>query len=351
MKKFWGKHKRITLACLFIALVVALNSFLDFALTQPGLSRTMFYEAKKQDYECLVLGASHGSYGIDAYTLGDELGMQVMSMCMGGEYMYDAYHVLRYALSKKNDDIKMVILDIDYQYFMNQHDESILFNTVYNAYPNEWTKLSYFTEKMLKEEYRGTFLQWTNYWQCYKYIGKTIKKKTSSEYRHYSSSVVEMNANDKYMGRGFIYRNRNEKKSTVSCLDWDDDKLDENQEKYIEKIVKLCRENDIDIVFTTIAQDPDTVKEKIDSFTKADNYIRTIANNLGVEYYNFNKMYQAYFERSADDFYDREGHMYGDVAERFSKIYGQVIRESFDGGIQNNYFATDLKEIYGRANE
>ena len=62
MKNLFSKHKRITLAVLFTALVILLNSLLNFMLVQPGLARTMFYEVKKQDYECLVLGASHGSY-------------------------------------------------------------------------------------------------------------------------------------------------------------------------------------------------------------------------------------------------------------------------------------------------
>lgn len=347
MKNLFSKHKRITLAVLFTALVILLNTLLNFMLTQPGLARTMFYEAKKQEYECLVLGASHGSYGIDSYTLGEELDMQVMNMCMGGEYLYDSYHILRYALSKKKSDIRMVILDIDYQYFMNQHDESILFNTVYNAYPKGIMKVDYFADKMLKEEFRGTFLKWTNYWQCYKYIGKTVQKKTSKAYKHYSSSVVDMNKNDEYKGRGFIYRSRNEKKSSTSCIDWEDSKLDTDQKQYIEKIVELCRKNDIKIVFTTVVQDPQTVKEKVIGFQKADDYIRGIANEFGVEYYNFNGIYQTYFERNTDDFYDKEGHMYGDTAERFSKIYGQVIRESFNGGLQNDYFEKDLKALYG----
>lgn len=347
MNRLFVRHKNITRAVIFTVLVILLNSLLNFLLVQPGLARTMFYEAKKQDYECLVLGASHGSYGIDSYALGEELDMKVMNMCMGGEYMYDSYHILRYVLEKKKSNIKTVILDIDYQYFMNQHDESILFNTVYNAYPKDVTKIKYFMDKMLYEEYRGTFLKWTNYWQCYKYMGKTLNKKLSSEYRHYSSAVVDMNKNDEYCGRGFIYRNRNEAKSQTSCLDWEDEKLDTDQKGYIEDIVKLCRKNNIKIVFTTVVQDPETVREKITGFQKADAYIRGIANELGVEYYNFNAMYQEYFERSSDDFYDKEGHMYGDTAERFSKVYGKVIKESFDGGLKNDYFTDELKDIYG----
>ena len=50
-----------------------------------------------------------------------------------------------------------------------------------------------------------------------------------------------MNKNDEYKGRGFVYRKRTEAKSTTSCLDWEDEKLDRDQEEYIRKIVKLLQ--------------------------------------------------------------------------------------------------------------
>ena len=67
---------------------------------------------------------------------------------------------------------KVVVLDIDYQYLINRHDESILFHQVYNGYPDSLLKVSYFFSRIAKEEYRGAFLKWTNYWQCYYMIAK-----------------------------------------------------------------------------------------------------------------------------------------------------------------------------------
>ena len=55
------KRKGLIAAVVFIILVTAINQFLNYALVQPGLGRTMFYECKNNDYECLILGASHGS--------------------------------------------------------------------------------------------------------------------------------------------------------------------------------------------------------------------------------------------------------------------------------------------------
>ena len=80
MVNYFSRHKRIILAALFIMLVIVINSLCNYLLIQPGLSRTMFYEAKKQDYQCMVLGASHGSYGIDPVTLEEETGYVASDM-------------------------------------------------------------------------------------------------------------------------------------------------------------------------------------------------------------------------------------------------------------------------------
>lgn len=339
------KRKGLIAAVVFIILVTAINQFLNYALVQPGLGRTMFYECKNNDYECLILGASHGSYGFDSSKMSEELGMSTMNMCIGGEYMYDAYYILKYALKYKK--LKTVILDLDYQYFVNQHDESILFNNVYKAYPACNEKFGYYMHKMAREEYRGTFLRWTNYWQCYKTVGKTIKLKQSDAYKNYSPEVVSMNKYDTYMGNGFVSRSKDYKKSTTSCLDWDENKLDREEGEYVGKIVNLCRKNGINIVLTTVVQDPDTVSEKCSGFAQADAYLSNLATQLDVKYLNFNKLKFDVLDRTTDDFYDKEGHMYGDMAEKFSAVCAKAVKEAIADTLnEEDYFDKDMSNLY-----
>ena len=253
--------------------------------------------------------------------------------------------ILKYALKYKK--LKTVILDLDYQYFVNQHDESILFNNVYNAYPACNEKLGYYMHKMAREEYRGTFLRWTNYWQCYKTVGKTIKLKQSDAYKNYSPEVVSMNKYDTYMGNGFVSRSKDYKKSTTSCLDWDESKLDSEEGKYVEKIVNLCRKNGINIVLTTVVQDPDTVAEKCSGFAQADAYLSNLAAQLDVKYLNFNKLKFDVLDRTTDDFYDKEGHMYGDMAEKFSAVCAKAVKEAIDDTLnEEDYFDNDMSNLY-----
>lgn len=339
------KKRWIVPVVLFIALAIAINSLLNYMLIQPGLARTIFHESESGDYDCIILGASHGSYGYSPEEIQGETGMKVMNMCMGGEYYTDAYYALQYAL--KHNKPSMVILDVDYQYLVNQHDESILFNSIYNAYPSCKEKIGYYFSKMVKEEYRGTFLKWTNYWQCYKKIGKTIAKKQSEAYKNYESSVVSMNPYDTYKKQGFIYRNSDYKKDKTPCVEWNESKVDSGQLGFIKKIVKLCKKNNIDIVFSTAVQDPEMVAHQAEKFAGADTYIQKLADELSVDYYNFNKLTFNAFARNTSDFYDREGHMYGSTAMVFSQIVGEVLAKRADGSFsEEQYFADSITELY-----
>ncbi|MDO5401835.1 MAG: hypothetical protein Q4F11_00200 [Eubacteriales bacterium] len=329
----------------FTALVIVINSLLNYMLVQPGLSRFIFHESEAGDFDCIIVGASHGSYGYSPEAFEDETGMKTMNMCMGGEYYNDAYYVLKYAL--KYNKPSMVILDVDYQYLVNQHDESILFNYIYNAYPACMEKTGYYFSKMLKEEFRGTFLKWTNYWQCYKTIGQTVKKKQSEEYKNYDSSVVSMNPYDIYKGSGFIYRNSDYKKSDTPCIEWNESKVDSGQLGYIKRIVRLCRSRNIDIVFTSAVQDPEMVGHEKEKFNAADVYIKRLADELGVDYYNFNRLKFSVFARDTGSFYDREGHMYGETAVVFSQVVGELFARRASGKLDlDRYFERTISEAY-----
>lgn len=339
------KNKQIISAAVFILVVVLLNNLLNFMLVQPGLSRIMFHELQTQKPDCIILGASHGSYGLSTDELDSGLGVNTMNMCIGGAYMIDAYYTLQYAV--KTGSPKVVILDIDYQYLINRHEESILFHQVYNGYPKCSEKIRYFFARIAKEEYRGAFLKWTNYWQCYYMIDKTVEKKCSKAYREYSPSVVSMDQNDIYEGKGFINKSRKASKAKTSGLEWDESKISRSECDYMKKIVALCRERNIDILFTTVVQDPRTLASQTEKFAAADSYIRNLAEELNVEYYNFNYLTFDAFDRDESDFWDREGHMYGDTAKAFSVVYAEVISKAVEGTLQKEiYFGERLNEIY-----
>lgn len=179
-------------------------------------------------------------------------------------------------------------------------------------------------------------------------IGTTIEKKLSDEYKTADPSLVSMNPYDTYMGNGFIYRSEDCKKSTTGGLKWEENKVDKNQCKYIKKIVDLCKKNNINIVFTTVAIDPASISKNIENYQQAHDYLSNMADKYGVSYYDFNLLSYDVFNRTTDDFYDEEGHMYGKTAKVFTNIYGNVIKSAVDGTLnESDYFKGAYNEVYG----
>lgn len=61
----------------------------------------------------------------------------------------------------------------------------------------------------------------------------------------------------------------------------------------------------------------------------------------------FNRLKFDVLDRTTDDFYDKEGHMYGDMAEKFSAVGGKAVKEAIDDTLnEEDYFDNDMSNLY-----
>ena len=94
-------------------------------------------------------------------------------------------------------------------------------------------------------------------------------------------------------------------------------------------------------------QDPDTVSEKCSGFAQADSYLSNLSAQLDVKYLNFNKLKFDVLDRTTDDFYDKEGHMYGDMAGKFSAVCAKAVKEAIADTLnEEDYFDKDMSNLY-----
>ena len=89
------------------------------------------------------------------------------------------------------------------------------------------------------------------------------------------------------------------------------------------------------------------MSEKCSGFAQADAYISDLAAQLDVKYLNFNKLKFDVLDRTTDDFYDKEGHMYGDMAEKFSAVCAKAVKEAIADTLnEEDYFDKDMSNLY-----
>ena len=132
---------------IFIMVVV-----FDYIFAQSGYVRYVltYFKNSEDNIDTLVLGASHARSAIDPEKIDEVNDTNSFSLAIPGETVKDSYYVLEEACRSKN--IKTVILDIDYQYWMNPQGEGyfqepFIYNQLEWSSPVKW---QYMVQNMFK---------------------------------------------------------------------------------------------------------------------------------------------------------------------------------------------------------
>jgi len=342
------KQKKILITIAFLIVFIIVNSIFDFALVPPGLTRVILHDLESNDdYKCIILGTSHGSYGIDADIVSQESGIKTMNLCIGGEYLQDSYYLLKEAFLTNNPET--VVIDVDFQYLINVPKNSVAANFIYNSYPNSFNKLSYFKDKIVEMQYCAALFPWMDYRNNFTDVKNIIKTKQSPAYINFSANAVVMELQDQYYGNGFIYRKHtdNLKNDTLADMAWDESNVDQQSIEYLKKIIDLCNLNNAKIIMMTMPVSIETISNSVNGYDNAYTYLSKLAKDNNIEYYNFSLVKKSVFPRSIEDYWDYDGHLYGDAAQRFSVVLGDFFKDAKDGNVGiSNYLYDSVRDIH-----
>ena len=345
------KRKGLIAAVVFIILVTAINQFLNYALVQPGLGRTMFYECKNNDYECLILGASHARCAIDPAAIEKNSDDRVLNMSIPGETIKDSYYLIQ-ELNRTND-VEKVILDIDYNYWYGNLGEGCFAEPfLYNQY--SWTspvKWKYLIENTDMMDFRNSFTKKFVYKYELEDIKANVKQKMSKDYK--AANIYSLDTSDAggpYTGKGFFALplpagNPVGEEYVKGQMGIEKQDVNPYPEKYFRKLVKYCKDNNIDLVCVTSPITPSSKKRL--GIEEAYRKLRMIFDELGVRYYDFNLCLQEVLETKDTDFIDKEGHMGGELAYRYSAVLAEVLEEDEKKTLDtSDYFYDTYEKMY-----
>ena len=106
---------------------------------------------------------------------------------------------------------------------------------------------------------------------------------------------------------------------------WDKQEILPEVKEYFEKLKKLCKENNIELVVITTPIPQETMEKYQNNFEEANAYFAEYMAKQGIPYYNYNYIDTESLDKSLNGFSDYEGHMYEDEAERFSAELGKML--------------------------
>lgn len=337
----------------FIIGTVLLILLCDFAFAQTGYVRYVlsYFEKTSDNINTLVLGASHARSAIDPQKIDDVNGTNSFSLAIPGETVKDSYYVLEEACRSKN--IKTVIFDIDYQYWMEPQGEGYFQEPfIYNQF--EWkspVKWQYMVQNMFNLDIRNALTKRNVYLCTPSAVVTNVKQKLSQEYKDadiYSLDVSD--ANGPYIGKGFFSR------ITSGGLPGGDayvdgwigrqnDGFDTGVVEKFRKIKKYCDDNGIELICVTSPITPSVMKKL--GMEKVDEKFNEFFEKNNITYYNFNKARFDVLNRTDKDYGDKEGHMGGELAEMYSQVLAEVLKGHFDNTLdKSKYFYDTFEQMY-----
>ena len=349
-----NKIKEIVRCIGFMAGVFLIMWVIDFACVQTGyvnyILRNVCNKNSDTNYDTVIIGASHARASSDPDIIDEYAGTYAINMAIPGETVKDSYYLLEETC--RTNDIKTVILDIDYQYYFNPPKEGF-FTEQFIQCQMSWgsyVKWQYIFDNMNRMDIRNVFTR--NLVCSYKLsnIKENIKQKTSKGYKEADINTLDVDGTAYYVGRGYFYISpvNGELAGQKLIDDWSTrskEQITGYPLKYLNKIIDYCRNNNIELIAVTSPITPTSVSslhmENVhDTFTR-------LLEDKGVSYYDFNMARFDILPRTDNDFVDKEGHMNGEFADDYSRILGEVIKEHNESiGSTSKYFYNSYNEMY-----
>ena len=137
---------------IFIVGLIVIIGVCDYCFAKTGYIHYILQHVNEDDenYDTIVLGASHARSAIDPAKIDSQADTVTLSMAIPGETLKDSYYVLEE--SCKNNDVKRVIFDVDYQYWFGPQEEGYFAETfIYNQF--SWLSLTKWDYLIHNSEY------------------------------------------------------------------------------------------------------------------------------------------------------------------------------------------------------
>jgi len=307
--------------CLLASLLIIKG--LDLALYPCTYTRNDVHTISTEQKDVIILGTSNGKMNLDPDIMLEGTGLTGHNLCAGGQYPIDSYYLARLTIEKQNP--KLIILEVDPSYYMEEKEPGNNYLLFYHEFPISRTKLSYFWDALKNMDFRSLLFPFYEYELSYEisHIGSNLSQKLKGEYDpDRLRNEIQM-----YHENGFIEKfpvDPHKLPVYDPELFYEEKLLPENM-AYIDRLIRTCQEEGIDIIAVSTPLPGATLKRYEENYLAAWKYFGEYFNERNVPFYNFNREYFKAFSHDAEVFVDYDGHMNGDGARAFSRVFGQIV--------------------------
>ncbi len=332
---------------IMISAVFLINSVLSYILIDDlddEVRYAMHELYEQEEIETLFLGSSHVFCGYDPRILDEISGENTYLAATPVQKVDGSYYLLKEAL--KNNQIKKVYLDMFYLQYRDIPAErgSIQMQWIYcitDNMKNNWNRIEFLLNASDCENYIEGFLpaaRYGNYLLDRKRIERVIKSKRSSEYINYEN-VPSAFYKGAYVIPGGV--GNPEMIADLDNLEVAENIISEYSLKYLNKIVELCKEEDIELVLVTTPF-TDFYVQALGNYNTFYAYMKEYAKTNAIEYCDFNLCRPELLVMEKDDFVDYH-HLSGKGAVKYSTVFAEMMA-SYDKMERQELFYDSVQE-------
>lgn len=321
--------KIIRIVCILVS-AAAVFLGLDYVLYPCTFTRNDIHAVTTRTYDDIYLGTSHGKMDIDPETMETVSGRSGHNLCVGGQYSEDAYYLTRLILEKGNKPSR-IIYEISPGYFTSEKEEGNNYLLFYHEFPASLSKLSYFWDSVRNCNFRTLFFPWYEYPLGYEleHMEETAAKKWTGDF-----GIEDLKSDSQeYHESGFVERYPVDPSDfTMSGIEeFHTEDVSERNMAYLKKLIRLCKEHEIEFIALVTPMPAETLSEYGASFAEAYQYFGDFFAENDVRYINFNSnQYYEAFSHDLTSYTDYDGHLNGDAAREFSGILAQVLDYTYE---------------------
>ena len=352
--------------CLFVLIFYVLSVVVAFVLRDDysSYARVLMHEFYGQEnIDILYCGASHVSHGVSPKIADEITGKNNFCSGTASQTIEGTYAILRQAVKKFK--IEKVFLEMDFAVSCKPANRERV------GFSADYLVSQYIKDPLIKIEYLASISSPKYYINHFLPIGKdkyiTLKPKdlfrkikgfVNGQYFKYGYDSDD----SEYDGKGCVLDLEYIKSgSFVNYIDEGRiqiEKISDEWKKTIDKIIDLCRKNNIELIFYSMPCSDFYLAEK-GNYDEYYEFCRNFLNERGFEYYDFNLAKENFMKLDDDDFSDdnhfckkgvykwtkafctcffsgisKEDLFYGSYAEKIAsqgeKIYGLLLKTSAD---------------------
>ena len=313
----------IKLIVVIFILVVINRLFMPKYISENQDGRiTQEYYKEKLNTDVLFVGSSTVYSGVSPVTLWKDYGITSYTRSNSSQTLWISYYMIEEAI--KRNKPQLVVQDVGFIKYDDNYAEEACTRKSLDGMKWSSSKVNCINESMSEDE---NFIDYV--FPIFRFHSRW-KELTEEDYKSvFYTGTVSHN--------GHLV-NKNKSPELVEHDGYapkDDTRLGNRNLEYLEKIIKLCQENDVQIMLIKVPSYSDNWSYDYDA------QIGEVADKYGVVYNNFDDESELIGLDYRNDSPDNGSHLNSYGAEKFSKYFGSYILENYD--VDNH--ASDEKYI------